>query len=481
MIFKISTQAKLLLAIGFVIAASLGIKEWSDQQKIEAMRQREQSPEARVRRAVERAERAAVNKQLRQAEREYAKARDAIDDAIAERPDNLKLRRSKLVILRQLAYLTKQRGDEKVAYGWAQKAMELAKAIHQDKPTETTARRDRIATAVAFVASSALAEPDARDALKEAIEAVGQTTGSVEPSPAVREMLARGWMRVADAEANAENFGASFEATSRALDWARSGTTADEQNRRLDSLPYKIATAAAKRAKTLDDMKNYERFEREALKALSISARLNEREPTIHGLLAAKRARLADSLEKLKRFKEAEELHVMATDALHESLKSHPQIQRFRLSLVRALNHRAAFYSGRKRNKDALETYKDASEVAEKLDESGSRARLISMGNYAQLLGRTDNITQARKVAQAAYAFAEERAKRDADERSVVVDKISAGLRLARLLRATPKPKRKAALKLARAERTELVSKPLTTKKEKALKNGLDALVKELR
>ena len=72
---------------------------------------------------------------------------------------------------------------------------------------------------------------------------------------------------------------------------------------------------------------------------------MNEREPTIHGLLAAKRARLADSLEKLKRFKEAEELHVMATDALHESLKSHPQIQRFRLSLVRALNHRAAFYS----------------------------------------------------------------------------------------------------------------------------------------
>ena len=103
------------------------------------------------------------------------------------------------------------------------------------------------------------------------------------------------------------------------------------------------------------------------------------------------------------------------------------------------------------------------------------------MGNYAQLLGRTDNIAQARKVAQAAYAFAKERTKRDADERSVVVDKISAGLRLARLLRATPKPKRKAALKLARAERTELVSKPLTTKKEKALKNGLDALVKELR
>ena len=40
MIFKISTQAKLLLAIAFVIAASLGIKEWSDQQKIEAMRLR---------------------------------------------------------------------------------------------------------------------------------------------------------------------------------------------------------------------------------------------------------------------------------------------------------------------------------------------------------------------------------------------------------------------------------------------------------
>ena len=229
MIFKISTQAKLLLAIAFVIAASLGIKEWSDQQKIEAMRLREQSPEARVRRAVERAERAAVNKQLRQAEREYTQARDAIDDAIAERPQNLKLRRSKLVILRQLAYLTKQRGDEQVAYRY-QKAMELAKDIHEDKPTETTARRDRIATAVAFVASSALAEPDARDALKDAIEAVGQTTGSVEPSPAVREMLARGWMRVADAEAKAENLGASFEATVKALEWAKSGTTADEQN-----------------------------------------------------------------------------------------------------------------------------------------------------------------------------------------------------------------------------------------------------------
>ena len=266
----------------------------------------------------------------------------------------LKLRRSKLVILRQLAYLTKQRGDEQVAYRWAQKAMELAKDIHEDKPTETTARRDRIATAVAFVASSALAEPDARDALKDAIEAVGQTTGSVEPSPAVREMLARGWMRVADAEAKAENLGASFEATVKALEWAKSGTTADEQNRRLDSLPYKIATAAAQRAKTVKDTKNYERFEREALKALSISARLNEREPTIHGLLAAKRARLADSLEKLKRFKEAEEQHAMATNALRDSLNNYPDIQRFRLSLVRALNHQAAFYSDRKRNKTPL-------------------------------------------------------------------------------------------------------------------------------
>ena len=250
---------------------------------------------------------------------------------------------------------------------------------------------------------------------------------------------------------------------------------------RLDSLPYKIATAAAQRAKTVKDTKNYERFEREALKALSISARLNEREPTIHGLLAAKRARLADSLEKLKRFKEAEEQHAMATNALRDSLNNYPDIQRFRLSLVRALNHQAAFYSDRKRNKKALETYREASKVAEKLDESGSRARLISMGNYAQLLGRTENIIQAREVADSAYEFAKKIAKGDTVERSVIVDKVSAGLRLARLLRATPKPLRKAALLLAKTERAELLSKPLTTKKEKTLKKGLDALIKELR
>ena len=100
------------------------------------------------------------------------------------------------------------------------------------------------------------------------------------------------------------------------------------------------------------------------------------------------------------------------------------------------------------------------------------------MGNYAQLLGRTENIIQAREVADSAYEFAKKIAKGDTVERSVIVDKISAGLRLARLLRATPKPLRKAALKLAKTERAELLSKPLTTKKEKTLKKGLDALDK---
>ena len=232
---------------------------------------------------------------------------------------------------------------------------------------------------------------------------------------------ARKGMRVADAEARAENLGI-LRSTAKALEGR--GTTADEQNRRLDSLPYKIATAAAQRAKTVKDTKNYERFEREALKALSISARLNEREPTIHGLLAAKRARLADSLEKLKRFKEAEEQHAMATNALRDSLNNYPDIQRFRLSLVRALNHQAAFYSDRKRNKKALETYRETSKVAEKLDESGSRARLISMGNYAQLICRTGYHSGERSVPPMNL---QKNSQGDTVERSVIVDKVSAG------------------------------------------------------
>ena len=68
-----------------VIATSIGLYKWSEFRRVEAMKEREQSPRARVDRALERAQRATINKQFRQAETEYKTAYDAIEDAISER------------------------------------------------------------------------------------------------------------------------------------------------------------------------------------------------------------------------------------------------------------------------------------------------------------------------------------------------------------------------------------------------------------
>ncbi|MEE2755557.1 MAG: tetratricopeptide repeat protein [Myxococcota bacterium] len=479
---KIPTQAKLLLAIFVVIAASIGFYKWSEFRRIEAMKEREQSPKARVDRALERAQRATINKQFRHAEDEYKTAYEAIDEAILERPDSIKLKRSKLVILKQLSHWTKHRKDFKAAYRWSDEAVKLATMLLESQPTDTRARRDRISTAVAYAEAGALAEPDARAILQGAIEAVSKTTETVPPSASVREMLARGWAQVAKAAGLEDDFDASYAASRKGLTWSRSGTTADEQNRRLNSLPYQIAEAASQLAREKNDTERQIEFEKETLVALAVSARLDDKSATIQGMLAARRARLADLFQKKGNVDEAERLHQLAVKTLAATVTQYPKRQKLRLSWVRALNHQGAFYSETKKNKRALAAYESAYQAAESLTEKGRRAKLISMGNYAQLLGRLDRIIDARKIAEKAYLFANSLSDESAKTWSLRLDVASSGLRLARLLRATPRPDKKRALEVATNEYDVLTERgELKTKKARKLKTALRSLIQELR
>ncbi len=479
---KIPIQAKLLLAIFMVIATSIGLYKWSEFKRVEAMKEREQSPKARVDRALERAQRATINKQFRQAETEYKTAYSAIEDAIGERPDSIKLKRSKLVILKQLSHWTKHRKDFQAAYRWSDEAVKLATMLLESRPTDTRARRDRISTAVAYAEAGPLAEPDARAILKSAIESVSKTTETVPPSASVREMLARGWLQVAKAAAVEDDYNASFEASRKGLKWSRSGTTADEQNRRLNSLPYQIADSAAQLAREKSDVKHQIEFEKEALVALAVSARLDEKNPSIQGMLAARRARLADVFQKKGDLERSKRLHKLAVGTLADAVSQYPKRKKLRLSWVRALNHQGAFYSDLKKNKRALAAYESAYNAADSLMGKGRRAKLISMGNYAQLLGRLDRTLDARKIAEEAYKFANTLSDESSKTWSLRLDVVSAGLRLARLLRATPRPDKTRALGIAKNEYNILVSRvELKTKKARKLKAALQSLIQELR
>jgi tetratricopeptide (TPR) repeat protein len=478
---KIPLQAKLLLGIFLVLAFSAFVYFRIQGQRQEALKEQAQSPRARVELAISRAQRATINKEFRAAETAYVDALDTIGEVLREKPGSLKLKRSQLFVLRQLSHWTSRRKDEKATYTWALQAVNVAKSILEARPTETRARRDRIATAVTFAQSGSLAEPDALETLKEAIVQVGSTTPDARPAPPVREMLARAWRQIGKRHGTEKNYAAAYEALKTALQWAQSGTSADQYQATLKSLTYKIAEAGNEIAATQANKKMQQAFQAEVVKALLVGSRLNSKNVVLQSMLATRRARLADLLQAQGDLTGAEKLYADSVASLEAAIKAHPKLKRLTLSWVRALNHQGAFYSELKNNEAALATYKKAFETSAGLQDTELRTRLISMGNYAQLLGRLDRTAAARGVAAEAFELAVELRKQALDDQRALEDKQSAALRLARLLRARPKARKKKALRLALATRKSMVFSDPRTSRQKSLKKGLDLLISELR
>ncbi len=475
-------QTKLLLIVGILVASGLSVflHYKISAQRDEAADAAKDHPTARANRAMLEVERATINRDYDRARTMLAKARIAVDEAIAERPDNDKLARSRLVIIRRQAQIAQHLGDPKEASRLAREAVDVAAKIFRNNPTDERTRHDRITSAREFAQASDDSMA-AVEILRGAAVAVDDSTKFLPANGPVQSQLAGAWIDLAKREAALKRAAHALTAAKRAVEVAQAARKGQGDPISTASLAYDVVATATHLSDELGQATAHESFQREAISLLEYRARLSTTDLVIPQALAARYGQLADLLSAQDKKADARALHEKAIELTRPLMKSHPKNEEVRLAYVRTTNALGAFYSNQKKDRKALGSYKTALEAAKLLEKHGLRTRLITMGNYAQLLGRLDKIRPARRAAREAYAFAQKLTTAAPKDRRAQEDQASAGLRYARLLRATPSANRRQARGIARAERERLIMDAKPTKRQTALRRGLDNLIKELR
>lgn len=475
-------RTKLLLVIGIVAAVGLSVflhlkleqrKNLADEAVLE-------HPTTRANKAMLEVERAIINRKYDHARTMLAKARVAIDEALEQRPDNPKLIRSRLVIIRRQAQMARELKMMGEAARLGREAVDVSAEIFKNNQTDERARHDRLAS-VREYADLAGQTVDVVELMRGAAIAVEDSTRFLPANGPVEALLAGTWIDIAKREHHLQRGAHAMSAAKRAVDIAQTARKGQGDPVSTASLAYDIVATAAHIAEDMNQTNEWERFEKEAVDLLEFRAGQSPNDLVIPQALAARYGRLADQRMAQKDKTGAQTLHEKSVQLLEPLLATHPQDEEVRLSYVRALNAYGAFYSQAKKDKNALKYYKNAFDAAGALEKTGLRTRLITMGNYAQLLGRLDRIRPARRAARDAYAFAQKLAQDEPKDQRAREDQCSAGLRYARLLRATPGANRRQARGVARAELDRLMLDTPPSKRQKALKRGLDALIRELR
>ena len=440
-------------------------------------------PELRAMQSVQAADSAMIDGDPRAAYTALGAAATALDEALAERADAPDLRRGRLVVTRRLAQLADTPAIDAPARPLFEDAVERARTLFEADSTDDQARLDRLGTARELAAHLVPigAAAEAAALTRAAAEAIEASAAVVPPGPRVRAALADTWLDAARAHAAAAATEPAMTAARAALQHAEAGRGGDDDPITLAARAYNTAAAAVEIARQLDAKADAEAFERDATRLLEARHRMQPDDPAITRTLAARRVRLADHEQAAGRFDEAEAHHRAALDLRRALLTRRPADPDARRDLVRGLNQLGAFYSDRDRDPDALAAYAEAAAIGESLDADGLRLRIIALGNHAQLLGRLDRTREARDVAAKAHALALERADVHPADAEAAIDAVRAGLRHARLLRATPGADRTRAREVARAARDRLDRLPTPGERGAELDEALDALLLELR
>ena len=297
----------------------------------------------------------------------------------------------------------------------------------------------------------------------------------------IRIQLAKTWLESARWLTKLKQKPEALSAAHRALTLAREAGQSSEPINVL-STAYLIATTAADLAKALNASPEQLKFEESAVEIMHARIQLQPLKASLPQSLASRLSKLADVHEALGDAQKSMNSQRQATQILEQALATHPTDQQVAWSYVRCLNLMGALYSTRDMDKDSLASYKKAYEHLDKLPNEAGRTRVITMGNYAQLLGRLDRMKAARRVAKQAYELAMTFTGDTVKAKRPTEDTASAGLRLARLLRAKPNVRRRQALDIARREQKRLKDVgEYTSKRRNQILRGLQTLIKELR
>ncbi|MEE2788339.1 MAG: tetratricopeptide repeat protein [Myxococcota bacterium] len=450
-------------------------------KRVDEMHARDNAPLNRAKRAIQDADRATVNGDMPRARLYLVKAREALEEAIQVGPKTRQLLHNRLVMIRRQLHLADQAKRHGEAIQFGRTALEQARTLFKGDRTDSRSRADRLATSRELASLPTLDPAEAARVLHSAATDVDETHKKLPTTEVVRMQLAKTWLEAARWATEGKQRVQALAAASRALELVRVPSQNDDPINRL-STAYVIGTTAAELAEKLDAKAAQLRFENAAIEVMKARLKLQPLKPTLPQGLASRLSRLADIYTALKQHPQALKAQTEATEVLERALSDHPQNPQVAWSYVRCLNLLGALHSARDEDKKSLASYKRAYEHLRTLPDEAGRTRVITMGNYAQLLGRLDRMKRARQVAQEAYDLALQFGDRDKSARRQVEDTASAGLRLARLLRAKPNIKRRQALTVAQREAKRLGEiGPYESKRKNQIERGLKNLIEELR
>ncbi len=477
-------RTRLLLLVGIVVAlgASIVMHLKLAARRNAAEAGETEGPAARVRGALADADRAVINRDLGAAWTALEEARGLLDELIVAEPRNPDLGRARMVVARRLANVALERGQGDVALDHLKDAYERAAGLHDADPANDRARNDR-AQVARVLAESLRALPDPAGAAQVAEDAAQAIEGSVNglnPNAALRTALSDLWLDAARGHAALQAEGPARANLARATEQAFAAVPRAEDPVGAQARLYGVLMTAAELCAGLLDEGNAEAYERQAVTVLETRERLEAAATDLPRLRAALLVRLSDRALKLGRPQQAKE-DLERSLALRRSwAEKQPGDAALIMDVVRGYNHMGAFHSEAERDADALTAYAQAVAWSEKLTGGGGRLRVLSLGNYSQLLGRLDRTREAR--AEAAKAYEAACALRDGDPQADL-DAAVAGLRYARLLRARPGADKKRARAVTEAEQARargwVGDKDLVRYKQTV--EGLDALAGELR
>ena len=480
-------QASLRLGLIIAIIAVVGVSVHLYRRiggRRTVIERNQAHPEARAEQAMRRADRAIVRADLAAADREFRDAAVALDLALAEAPERLELRRARVTLCDRLAQVALRREQPRVAAAYLKDAVERSSRIFADARTDDRNRSDRLSTAhqLAQVRVALGDVPGALAVLEGALADVEPTLETLAPSVMVRQGIADGWLAVARAQARLDKPEMMRNAYNRALAHARTiADQSDDPNSAVADL-YALVGEAAAAMEAHGRRDDAIALEQRALELLELRNRLTPGDAPILRALSGRYVEAAERAIERQAFDEATGLYEQALEIRRARLARVPEESQAIMDVIVALTHIGRLASRRDRNEEALKAYGEAAVRARQLGPEGRSTRARALGSQSQVLGRMDRMIEAKRAADDAFELALALAQEKPDDRRAGMDAVAAGLRHARLLRASPRPNRKAARRVAREARNRLrgLASPPSTRASK-LAGALDELLAELR
>jgi tetratricopeptide (TPR) repeat protein len=476
------TRMRLLLLIGIagVLASTFWLKHKMGERDAQTVG-RLDDPSHRALTALAEADSAVISKDLPGVWLKLRRARSALDDGLATRPNDVALLRSRIVVLRRLANAGNRLGKPE-ARGLFEEALTYSRALFDQDRNDPRARVDLL-KAARELGTFRMAHDDAAGAagaLSGAAEAIEEAHVILPARASVLALLASTWTDAAQAHAKAEATIDARAALRQAAKHAEDATLGGKDPvSALASAAGLVGRAAqvAYRLKVPEALKLAQR----AVVLLEQQRALTPENRSFDSSLAQWHGRVAELHAEAGRDVDALASYEAAIATRLALTKRFAKEDALKADLVRAVNRLGAFHSAAGRNDKAIAAYAEAVKLARTaLDHQ--RVLLIALGNHAHVLGRIDRMVESKAAAAEAYTLALARLKGEEPGRRAQLDASVAGLRHARLLRAKPRPKRREARTVAQTEKARLDALPgKKTGLPTQLRTELDRLLDELK